>query len=473
MKLNTKILAGSLATLMLATSCGVSNSLPGQRGLNFRGSQNGRLVAQSAGKKAGIKINVGQLRKYKNKQKKAQVEAKSVRSLRAKKARFRRMSGDKGGVQKFSPEAPFRYQAIEWHLRKTNTVGAWKHTPGIPEVKVAVIDTGVDYEHPALKGRVIKGTDFASSTGGTDNDPMDEGSHGTHVAGIIAANDGNLKGIAPGASIIAIKVFSPDGFAQGEYALPKAILEAVDKGASIINMSLGAATLYDCDKYSAYSRALNSAIDEAYSKGVSVVTAAGNETHGYGNSRCSVQQNLNQIPVIATNEMDRISTFSSYTNLDHPKAISAPGVNIFSTIPTHVSCDEISCDLPYDYMDGTSMASPVVAGTLALIRSGIYQDYVRVAENQLNEGRLRGGRVLSYREFFHDLQRGGQWQMELALTPHQLSERILFAHTNQSGRQNPEGLDYQGSRHPIFGFGRVDIGAATRAASNVFTAAGF
>lgn len=360
----------------------------------------------------------------------------------------------------------FRYEDLQWHLRKIDAPRAWRATQGNPELTVAVIDTGVDYQHPAFKGRILKGYDFAES----DMDPTDEVAHGTHVAGIIAGNDGNVRGIAPNVRLMAIKVFSKQGFVQGEHVLARAIRYATQHGASIINLSLGSPTLLDCGAYSEMMRALNSAIDEAYSQGVTIVTAAGNESYDFIHGRCSVQQNVNQIPVIATSELDRLAAFSNYSNFTHPKAISAPGVNIFSTIPRFLVCDANRCEMPYDYMDGTSMASPVIAGSLALIRSAMYADYVKVMQRRVAQNRMQGP-ILTFREFFHERANVAQAQLSIAISPAQLSERLLFSHTNVPSRVIPQGLIYEGRRDAIFGFGRINIGASTEAAANVFTAA--
>lgn len=363
----------------------------------------------------------------------------------------------------------FRYEDLMWHLRKTNTPNAWRFTQGNPEIVVAVIDSGIDYNHPAFRGRVYKGFDFA----GMDIDPMDESSHGTHVGGIIAGNDPNIRGVAPNVKLMAIKVFNGTTFAKGEFVLARSIRYATQYGASIINLSLGSPTLGDCGEFSAYMRSINSAIDEAVSQGITVVTAAGNEGYGQATGKCSVQQNINQIPVVATNETDTLAAFSNYVNYGHPKAISAPGVNIFSSIPMRYVCNDQFCEMPYDYMDGTSMASPMVAGALALIRSAMYDDYKRVmGARQRKSGNTPMTQVLSLRDFFHGQGQRAKQQLTIALTPAQLSEQLLFSHTNIPGRKVPEGLIYEGNRHPIYGFGRVDIGAAVESAARVFTAAG-
>jgi subtilisin family serine protease len=357
----------------------------------------------------------------------------------------------------------FRFKSKQWHLRDTKALTAWETTTGNKDLIVAVIDSGVDYNHPDLKNRVIQGPDFSDS----DNDPMDEGGHGTHVAGIIAGN-GSIKGIAPNVKIMALKVFSEQEKKVNTYntteGIAEAILYATENGASIINMSLGGSTLM-----SGKSRALDSAINEAVNKGLIVFTAAGNESYSNVSTQTSVQNNINQIPVIATDEMQKISTFSTYSNLDHPKAISAPGVNIYSAMPTSLACKKSVCEMPYQYMDGTSMATPVAAGTMALIESAMYEDYVRVTKEFNSQG--ANIPIFTFREFFHTRQKDVMGMFGIAISPARLAEQILFSYTNKdnSYMQVPQGMVYPAKRDAVFGYGIVDAGAATKAASQVFS----
>ncbi|MFF2793747.1 S8 family serine peptidase [Lysinibacillus xylanilyticus] len=124
-------------------------------------------------------------------------------------------------------------------------------------VKVAVIDSGVDRTHPDLKKNYLKGYDFVDN----DNNPEDTQGHGTHVAGIIAAN-GSMKGIAPDASILAYRVL-------GTETIVKAIHQAIKDGAQIINLSLG-------ESYKGTDSPLNQAVQEAIAKNITVIVAAGN-----------------------------------------------------------------------------------------------------------------------------------------------------------------------------------------------------
>lgn len=358
----------------------------------------------------------------------------------------------------------FRFKSKQWHLRDTKALSAWQTTSGNKDLIVAVIDSGVDYNHPDLKGRVILGPDYADS----DKDPMDEGGHGTHVAGIIAAN-GSVKGIAPNVKIMALKVFSEQEKKVNTYntseGIAEAIIYAMENGASIINMSLGSPTLM-----SGNTRVLDSAINEAVSKGIVVFTAAGNDAYSNVSSQASVQNNINQIPVIATDETQKISTFSSYSNLDHPKAISAPGVNIYSAMPTSLACNKNLCDMPYQYMDGTSMATPVAAGTMALVMSAMYEDYARlIKEFKKQDPSIP---LFTFNEFFHTKQKSAMGMLGLAISPSKLAEQILFSYTNKGNSylQSPRGMVYGATRDAVFGYGIVDAEAATKAASEVFSA---
>ncbi|WP_410985766.1 S8 family peptidase, partial [Bacillus cereus] len=130
-------------------------------------------------------------------------------------------------------------------------------------VKVAVIDSGVDRTHPDLKKNYLKGYDFVDN----DNNPEDTDGHGTHVAGIVAAN-GSMKGIAPDASILAYRVFDDKGGGDTK-TIVKAIDQAIKDGAQIINLSLG-------DPIKGTDTPLNQAVQKAIANNITVIIAAGN-----------------------------------------------------------------------------------------------------------------------------------------------------------------------------------------------------
>lgn len=420
------------------------------------------LITVSCGSDEGI-TTPGEINKAEN----TQINSKSYVDIN-KSSLFKgstiKKSTNNSSVRVLNTESTnFRYKTKQWHLRDTKALSAWQTTSGNKDLIVAVIDSGVDYNHPDLKGKVILGPDYADS----DKDPMDEGGHGTHVAGIIAAN-GSVKGIAPNVKIMALKIFSEQDKKVNTYntteGIADAIIYAMENGASIINMSLGRSTLMTGDTI-----ALDSAINEAVNRGLVVFTAAGNDAYSNVSSQPSVQNNINQIPVIATDEMQKISTFSSYSNLDHPKAISAPGVNIYSAMPTSLACKRNICEMPYQYMDGTSMASPVAAGTMALVMSAMYEDYVNlIKEFQKQDPSIP---LFTFKEFFHTKQKSVMGMLGIAIPPSRLAEQILFSYTNKGNSylQNPRDMAYGATRDAVFGYGIVNAEAATKAASQVFS----
>ncbi|URM33416.1 S8 family serine peptidase [Cytobacillus firmus] len=237
----------------------------------------------------------------------------------------------------YIPQDP-RY-GEQWHLEKIKMKETWNHTMGSSDIKVAVIDSGVQLDHPDLAGRLIDPYDVIT---GSSTFTPDE--HGTHVAGIIGANLNNIgvAGIASNITIMPINVF--EGDAADLFSIVEAIHYAADNGADIINMSFSS---------NAYSLVMEQAIEYADSKGVLLIAAAGNEgseTKTYPAAYEPV------IAVSATDSKDKLASFSNYGSYID---ISAPGSGILSTVPNGV----------YGYMSGTSMAAPVVSGVAALILS--------------------------------------------------------------------------------------------------------
>lgn len=224
-------------------------------------------------------------------------------------------------------------------------------------ITVAVLDTGVDYSHPDLKRQMWKnsrgdvGYDFVHS----DRDPMDDHSHGTHVAGLIGAEMGNgigVRGImGRNVKIMAIKVLPRSG--GGDLApIANGIRWAADQGAHIINMSLAGR---------GRSSVLESAIQYAVSRGAFVVAAAGNEGLRMSSTRfvspASYASRISGMIAVGSilSTMDRRSSFSNYSTSEVD--IGAPGEgSIMSTMPFG----------RYEAMSGTSMAAPIVAGAVGL-----------------------------------------------------------------------------------------------------------
>jgi type VII secretion-associated serine protease mycosin len=222
-------------------------------------------------------------------------------------------------------------------------------TTGSPDVVVAVLDTGVDLEHPDLRGNLVPGTTFWPEQGA----PMDYHGHGTHVAGIIAARLGNTEGgagVAPGCKIMPVKVMGPKGPEGKVEYVAAGLVWAADHGAKVANLSLG-------DEGT--STLLRDAVAYALSKDVVVVAASGNfdpDKHTTTNTLDYPAGYPGVMAVGATDSDDQLADFSFWGSwLD----VVAPGVEIYSTVPGNAYRNE----------DGTSMASPFVAGVAALVRS--------------------------------------------------------------------------------------------------------
>lgn len=216
-------------------------------------------------------------------------------------------------------------------------------------VRVAVIDSGVDRTGPELNepGRVLNGCDWVTSptnvcqgTGVTD-----ENGHGTHVAGIIAAKKDGLgvTGVSPDAEILPLRVLNADG-AGWLSDIAAAIDYAVANDSKVINLSLGGTSDFAL---------IRVAIENAISRGVVVVAAAGNSGLGAAPSYPAAYQGV--IAVAATTESSRIATYSNEGNYID---VAAPGSDILSSWPFGSG---------YARLSGTSMASPQVAGLVALL----------------------------------------------------------------------------------------------------------
>ena len=212
------------------------------------------------------------------------------------------------------------------------------------ETVVAVVDTGVDYAHPALKDYVLPGYDFVEE----DTDAMDEQGHGTHVAGI-TLRGANYKGV----KILPVRVLDEKGMGSDSH-IASGIYYAVDQGATVINMSLGGQGL---------SQTQRDAILYALAHDVSVVVAAGNEAEEIYNKYPASERDV--LTIGASSKKKPLTDFSNFgVELD----LVAPGQNIYSTLPRKLDMMDGKRD-GYTSMDGTSMASPFVAGIVGLIRS--------------------------------------------------------------------------------------------------------
>ena len=259
----------------------------------------------------------------------------------------------------------------QWGLTKINCPAAWDRTTGSPNIVVAVIDTGVDLDHPELAPLLVQGTDmvdlgtnpvpppgfrFEGDFTGRDNDPQDEVGHGTHVAGTIACLSNNANGVAGvtwNCRIMPVRVLArivnvnnnADVRGTGSAAdIAAGIRWAVDHGARVLNLSLGGPVDTQVER---------DAIAYAISRGAVVVVAMGNN----GNNIPSYPAAYPDVVAVgAINQTDQRANFS---NMGPHIDVVGPGVGVLSTV----------WDNGFATMSGTSMATPHVAGVAALVLS--------------------------------------------------------------------------------------------------------
>ncbi|WP_445630637.1 S8 family peptidase [Nostoc sp. DSM 114167] len=255
-----------------------------------------------------------------------------------------------------------------WGADLVKAPEVWAHGYTGKGVVVAVVDTGVDYNHEDLKNNIWTnskeiagngidddGNGYVDDTYGwnfadQNNNTLDDNGHGTHVSGTIAGENNNygVTGIAYDAKIMPVKALDSSG--SGSYSsISKGIRYAVDNGANVINLSLGG---------SSSNRTLESAIDYASSKGVIVVMAAGNDG-GSSPEYPARYASKSGIAVGAVDKNNNLADFSNRSGTNPIAYVTAPGVKIYSSVPNN----------QYATYSGTSMAAPHVAGIVALMLS--------------------------------------------------------------------------------------------------------
>ena len=260
-----------------------------------------------------------------------------------------------------------------WYFNAINTPKAWDISMGDTSVRVAIIDDGFDLNHPEFKGKNIINP-YNVTTDNTKIFGNDHIKHGTHVAGLALANANNnsgSSGIAPKCSFMPIQIGSGEEYFTMT-DIVDGVLYALNHGADVINMSLG--KYFGEELKSKSPGELENIIsnygkdEEAFWKelfhmaeksNTLIVLAAGNEDLPIGLD--PMQRSDEVLKVVALDPSLKKASFSNYCKgcLSKNTFISAPGVDIFSSVPFG----------KYESMDGTSMAAPIVTGAVALIKS--------------------------------------------------------------------------------------------------------
>ncbi len=261
----------------------------------------------------------------------------------------------------------------QWHLPANRAFDFWETPPLLPPVRVAVIDSGIDGEHPELVDKIVGAKSFV---GGSAR--VDRAGHGTFVAGLIAAgiDDVGIAGMAPSAELLVAKVVNDDDLIDVE-AEVKAIKWAVANGAGVINMSLGGLRDPRDPGRDAYSALEAAAIGWAHGKGVVIVAAVGNSTDDPPRAWPFASYPAALPHVLGVSALTRDGSVPTFSHRDRIyNDISAPGHGIVSTLPLALTVESKECPDqgysscgPEDFRkgQGTSFAAPQVSAAAAVL----------------------------------------------------------------------------------------------------------
>jgi len=252
----------------------------------------------------------------------------------------------------------------------------WEESKKGAGVKIAVIDSGCDINHESLKNNIIGVRNFTDEDKKNPNIVIDRVGHGTHVTGIICANGNNMTGVAPDAKIYVLKAINRTGTGKLSWVI-NAIKYAIEKRVDIISMSLG---------LSENSPKLENIIKEAVNNNIAVVCAAGNEGDGNDDS-FEYSYPAAYIDVISVGAVDKKGVPAKFSNTNACIDLVAPGVDIISTYPNN----------KFASLSGTSMATPYVSGSLALLKNWSKNEFKRdLTQEELYAKLIKHTKVLEY-----------------------------------------------------------------------------
>ena len=254
---------------------------------------------------------------------------------------------------------------------------------------VAVIDSGIAYDHFALGGgfgqnyRVVGGWDFSGENDANPYDDGPEGSHGTHVSGIIGSSDSTHAGVAPGVDLVGLRVFDDAGagyFSWVENALQwvHANRNNFDNPITAVNLSLGVSS-WNSDTIPSWAQ-LEDEFAQLEADGIFIAVSAGNSFTSYNEPGLSYPAASSYVvPVMSVDDNGNLSYFSQR----HTRAIAAPGRTIVSTVPDYVGNGNNIAD-DFASFSGTSMAAPYVAGASVIIREAMeFVGYTNITQDMI------------------------------------------------------------------------------------------
>jgi thermitase len=253
-----------------------------------------------------------------------------------------------------TPYATSKYGNIaQWAPQFISAPQAWDVTQGDASIVIAIVDTGLDPNHPDLAGKIVAMTNYVKG-----EKTSDSFGHGTHVAGIAAANINNgtgVAGICGRCSLMSVKVLGANGSGPTSN-VASGITYATDHGARVINLSLGG---------SSRTTIIRDALDYALNNNALPVVAMGNSFTDY------VGDLAYWYSALSVGALDQQGAKASFSNFGLQTDVTAPGIAVLSTMPTYsVTLNtQYGYKMNYDALSGTSMATPVVAGLAGLLLS--------------------------------------------------------------------------------------------------------